>query len=113
MKFVEVPGRPVPYSRVRAGQGRLYLPERYRDYRRLLSDTFALTLPRLGDEMIEVEVEVGSEGVRVGVDTSEGSRPKYVRGDLDNYQKAVFDALEDADRISNDRQVVEARVRFT
>lgn len=115
MRFrTEVPGRPVPYSRVRAGKGNLYLPARYRDYRRTLSDTFALTLPRLGPEFVEVDVEVSSDLVVVEMDVVEdGARPKYLRGDLDNYQKAVFDALEDAERITNDRQVVRARVRFT
>lgn len=65
---------------------------------------------------VSVEVVVGPRETRVSVWSVEGqgARPKGVTGDLDNYAKAILDALQHGDHpvIRNDQQVVALSVRF-
>lgn len=58
-------------------------------------------------------IDVMEDGVEVGVWTEhEKMRPKGVRGDIDNYAKAVLDVLQESGVIENDRQVQRLVVGF-
>jgi Holliday junction resolvase RusA-like endonuclease len=113
-------GRPVPYPRSRLSNktGRPFQPAKYRqwltDARYQLMDAGA-GRNGYGDSKVSALVIVGSDLVRVRLETSETGRPKYVRGDLDNYVKAALDAIQGQgphSLIDDDRQVVEIRAVF-
>ncbi len=101
-----IPGRPVPAARARVVNGHAYTPQRYREWKseaafRLRSQTDARF-----DGPVSVTVVVGADGIGVTVEPVEGSRPKGVRGDLDNIAgKSVLDALQDAGVLVNDSLV--------
>lgn len=91
---MRVEGRPVPWSRTRGRGKRRYTPRKYRDFKALLQlQARAAGAPRTGREDVRL-------AVRVGLANRSG------QGDLDNYCKAVMDALEGV-IWANDRYIVE------
>jgi Holliday junction resolvase RusA-like endonuclease len=118
MSEIEIKGRPVPFARPgRRADGRRYTPKAYAGWKRLAASTMSLGLARRQIEKVETgpvkaTIVVRSEGVTIELEPSARIRPKYVRGDLDNYLKAALDAAQDAGWISDDRQVVEIAVVF-
>lgn len=133
---VHIPGKPIPYPRSGGSGARRYTPGPFRDWIELAAKAIAETEGvELGiSTPVAVEVVVSLSGVHVdleilgrrGGDSTSTSlwidlansapfeRPKGLRGDLDNYAKAVLDALQWRDEnpiappgwIIDDRQVV-------
>ena len=97
---LSVPGRPVPKSRPRTGQGRVYTPARTRDYERAVKEVAQLSCKH----PLEGELWMSAHF--------------YFRdnkaGDIDNYIKSIFDGMEGV-CFHNDRQikVLEASIRRT
>lgn len=58
------------------------------------------------------DITVHPDGILVVYRDPETERPKGIRGDLDNYGKAVADAAEAAGALENDRLVVNSTIRF-
>jgi len=94
---LEILGRPVPKSRPRLGRGgKTFTPERTRLYEEAVAWQCRAQRVWLGRSAVEVTIELHS--------TAE------LRGDLDNYAKAVLDGLQAGEAIVNDRQVVALHV---
>ncbi len=120
-----IPGRPVPYPRSSINRaGRRFTPEKFRQWQHA-----AAWLIRGSDVRrdirgpVRIRLDVHSDGILVELDEltnlgHEGrARPKHVRGDLDNYSKAVLDAIQfkiggGPGWIDDDRQVVNLWARF-
>lgn len=65
------------------------------------------------DGPVGMTVEIGSDWVTVDVyELEESHRPKYITGDLDNYHKAIQDALNKVAYI-DDKQVHYLDLRFS
>lgn len=120
---IEIPGVPVPFGRPvsvpdREHEGRTIRvnPQRYRGWRHYAADVLRLRSGRArytGE--VAVTVDVYPDRVRVGIaelDRDDRRRPKHLRGDLDNYGKAVLDALQTSGVIVDDRQAAALTVVF-
>lgn len=107
---IVLPGRPVPFARPASGHN----PERYAGWRDAAAGRINLT--RRGvtyDGPVHVEVYVYADGVVAAITGSTPDvRPSAVTGDLDNYVKAVLDAIQDGHLIDNDRQVQRVTAYF-
>ena len=92
-----VMGRPTTKGRPRLGRRRrAYTPARTIAYEKLVADQWdeqnAGVEPLTGP--VGVRFIIGSEGVEVEVwELEQSARPKYVTGDIDNYEKALSDGL--------------------
>lgn len=103
-----IPGRPVPFTRPgEARDGHRYTPAEYEAWLDSAAWRFkAATRTREFDGPVVLEVTVRGDGIDVTVSEHDGRRPKGITGDLDNYVKAVGDALQRSGVIGNDRQVL-------
>lgn len=114
-----LPGRPVPFARTdrNPATGRRYNRAEYQvwlnaaawEVKRQRGDTF--TGP------VAVSVTVFPNGIGVGITDALPARPKGIQGDLDNYLKAVADALgsrrgRGGGAILDDRQIAGLRATF-
>lgn len=101
-------GRPVTKGRPRLGRRRrAYTPARTIEYEHLVAQQW--DEQNEGNEPftgpVGVRFIIGSEGVEVEVWELDGSyRPKYVTGDIDNYQKSLGDGLN-GHAYKDDKQV--------
>lgn len=78
--------------------------------------------PRLKPDVpVVAEIVVESDAIYVSIAPWEGERmrPKHIRGDIDNYTKAVLDAIQRSGRqpfaagpINDDRDVIAVTTRF-
>ena len=120
---VHIPGRPIPYPRSGGSGSRRYTPSRFRDWIELAAKAIAETDGiELGVEgPVAVSIDVTPRGYDVELTRSTIVRPGGLRrGDIDNYAKAVLDALQWRDDhplappgwILNDAQVVDESARF-
>ena len=121
-----IPGRPVPYPRssINPRTGRRVTPRRYRDWLRSAAWTIQQSdLRRDLRGPVRAHITVHTDGVDVEIVElpnigEEGrARPKHLRGDLDNYAKAVLDAAQfkiggGSGWIDDDRQVVRLWASF-
>lgn len=116
----KIPGKPIAWARAggRAdGRGR-YTPEPYRTWKAgaAVAAQAAAKLRRFpeGSEVaVAIDVFPGRVEVRVSaLEADDRRRPSDLTGDLDNYAKAVLDALQAAGTIANDHAVADLRVRF-
>lgn len=104
-------GKPVPFTRPgQTSAGKRFTPERYR----LWKDAAAWQMKgqHLGDKPVRVLIHVYSNRIEYDFAVTEPTRPRGIRGDLDNYVKAVLDAAQDSGVIADDRQVVSIEAIF-
>jgi Holliday junction resolvase RusA-like endonuclease len=95
---LEIPGAPVPWQRPQRGLGgQFFTPKRTLDYEERVSWAARSKHVRLRTAPIEVRIELWSASV--------------LRGDLDNYSKAILDGLQKGEAFDNDRQVVSLQVQ--
>lgn len=108
-------GRPITKGRPRLGRRRkAYTPEATVQFEASIRQAW---LEQHGNEPLEgpvgMTVEIGSDHIYVDVyELEEPHRPKYVRGDADNYLKAISDGLNGA-AYQDDKQVHYVDLRFT
>jgi Holliday junction resolvase RusA-like endonuclease len=111
-----IPIRPMAYKRVRSGGGnRIYNPPEYRDWKnnvRMLA-RYARTSGKTTDLPVSVDITLFSDRIEAEIIevTDRDFARQGMRGDIDNYAKAVLDALEGVGFL-NDRQVRHLTVRF-
>lgn len=104
--------KPFPKERPRATRsGVMYTPQKTRDYEKRVLDLFKEDFPDHDPiaEPISVDVEVATDKITVSVSVEE-HKPKGMRGDLDNYVKAILDSLNGAAWV-DDRQIVALTAR--
>jgi len=90
--------KPQVKERPRLGRRRkVFTPERTINYERTLREWWHNNANSIRFEgPIYVGIEIHKEGIRVIIEElDESVRPVGVLGDLDNYQKAVWDGLQD------------------
>lgn len=111
MSYVEIPGFPIAFAR--PGQtpgGRRYTPASYAEWKQKAVAHMRLVnrVPRIGIGPVRAVITVHSDMLAISLEaTEEPTRPKGIRGDLDNYVKAALDAAQDAAWITDDRQVTQ------
>ena len=110
-----VNGRPEPFARTggtftnpHTGKQVRVNPARYRSWKTSAANIFTgsarwRAFPE--GQPVAVVVDVYADKVTVTVDALGTSRRPAIRGDLDNYAKAVLDALTASKVIDDDRQV--------
>ena len=107
---------PVPWQRTRGGyrSEQRYSERRYAEWKTAFAAVARAALIDAGpiDGPVSLEVEVRPSGVSVSVRPVSGGRPAGLRGDADNYLKAVADGLELAGVYANDAAVTVATVRL-
>lgn len=114
-----IPVAPVVKMRPRLGRRRkAFTPEKTVNYENALRAWWQTHNASVRYEgPIYVGVEIHKEGIQVEIIELEQSvRPVGVLGDLDNYQKSVWDGLQDAGELlgafANDKQVEWAEIKF-
>lgn len=90
---VKVPGPPVPKGRPRVGRHGPYTPKRTRDYEEHVGWSCRAVGVTLGARAVNVSIELHSR--------------HQLRGDIDNYAKAILDGMQKGGLIDDDRQVGE------
>ena len=74
--------------------GHAYTPKATKDYEKEISEAWANKWPHPVSGPVGVEVEIGPDYIDIEIyELVEPRRPKGVRGDIDNYQKAILDGL--------------------
>jgi len=93
-----IPLAPVPAARVKHSKWGAYYPPRY--------ETFRKDCRRWLEENLEVKDALTHAELEV-ISTFVCKRPKkpahgYPRGDIDNFEKALYDAITSSERVWND-----------
>lgn len=112
-----LPGMPVAWSRVATRGFQRYTPEPYRGWLLAAGGLVAAEQRRHHrrplEDPVAVALRVFPNGIGVVITPArESARPKGIRGDLDNYGKAVADALEGGGVLRNDRQIEASTLAF-
>ena len=107
VETIWIPGKPVPFGRPVGGAvGRYHNPANYAVWKEAAGYKIKADKTMSFDGPVSVMVGVWADGVSLMVgETPKDARPEGVRGDLDNYVKAVLDAAQDGGLISDDRMV--------
>lgn len=106
-----LPGRPVPFARTRGRGAHRYTPERYRLWKQAVGWHLLRAKVKPIEGPVAVSMIVTPDGVDVDFRPVATTRPKGIRGDLDNYAKAVLDAAQGI-AYHDDRQVTAVSVAF-
>ena len=102
--FVE--GRPVPQERAGSNRGRRYDPPRSSAWKEKVAWAARQAMDRPPtDKAVEVTCRFWKEGVKVEVWILPDVVGYGLRGDVDNYSKAIFDGCEGI-VFENDKQIV-------
>ncbi len=113
-----MPGRPVPYDRAvsainrRTGRPMRVHSQRYRDWRTVAAQAARYAARTTWADPVGVWVGVEADRVEVVITPHTATRPKGVRGDIDNYAKSVLDALQQGGVLADDRLVETLTVTF-
>jgi Holliday junction resolvase RusA-like endonuclease len=111
----EIPGRPIAWARTADANGRRITPARYRAWKELAVGHLAIA-SRFRRMTGEVSIVIDLHPDRVAVKVAaldELRRPgTSIAGDVDNYAKAVLDALQAANVLGDDKQATEVLVRI-
>lgn len=107
---VTIPGRPIAWARTASAGGRRITPARYRQWKQLAASTISLEskFARFDPETeLRVAVHLHKDRTEVAVVAADDRhRPGTgIAGDLDNYAKAVLDALQESGLIADDKAV--------
>lgn len=112
------PARAWPRTKVAmpGGKVRRYNPRAYADWKTENAEKLrAFAGYRTFSGEISVAVDVRPDGYTVRIaalDPGDERRPTSLTGDIDNYAKAILDALQEGNVITNDNQVTDLTVRF-
>lgn len=113
-----IKGKPIVWARAADRRlGGRYTPGPYRSWKTLASQVIALMgrYRRLEGE-ISVTIDLYADRVEVKATTLEPGdnrrQPTGLTGDIDNYAKAVLDAMQTAGVIADDIAVAELHIRF-
>jgi Holliday junction resolvase RusA-like endonuclease len=95
--ILHIPIAPMAYKRARAKGGQFYVPKDYQDWKAeagmLMRNQMKLNGVGPSEGPTSLRIHVGSGYIEVdAVDTLSISHRRKLRGDLDNYIKAILDA---------------------
>lgn len=104
--------KPKVKGRPRVTKRGTYTPKNTVEYEKAVAEAWAEVWPHPVDCPVGVDIEIGSNYIDIEVyELVEARRPKGLRGDIDNYQKAILDALNKV-AFEDDALVHEAFVWF-
>lgn len=110
--------RPIAWARAanKNGGGR-FTPEPYRSWKSLAAQVIAFSAryrELKGEVSITIDLYADRTELRaVALEPTDGRRPGTgLTGDIDNYAKAVLDAMQAAETIADDIAIAELHVRF-
>lgn len=114
-----IKGKPIAWARAadRGRGGGRYTPEPYASWKALAAEVLAFSA-RYRELKGEVTIQIDLFPDRVEVKaqalepTDARRAPTGLTGDIDNYAKAVLDALQKAGTIADDKAIAELRIRF-
>ena len=109
---LEIPGRPVPWQRVRTNQGRFFTPKETRDYEEAVAMLCRATRQSVGDDPCDISIELHETKAIVLITPVPDAPKRKLKGDVDNYAKAILDGLQKGQMIENDKQVRELHLSF-
>jgi Holliday junction resolvase RusA-like endonuclease len=90
--------------------GGFYTPKRTAEYEKAVADCWAEAHQTPQEGPCCVSMEFSKEGTLVGVEPLQGLLSPVLRGDLDNYVKAISDALNGVAYI-DDKQIWQLHAR--
>src|SRR5262245_40655501 len=97
---ITIPGLPVVKARPRRGRGgHFYSPRRNAAYEEMVAFEARRTRVRFGNVSLKATITLYS--------------PERLRGDIDNYAKAILDGLQKGQAFDNDKQIVGLHVNMT
>ena len=113
---VVIPLKPMAYRRQRVTKaGQVYPDRDYQRWKQEFAMLWRFNTRRKPPTVspVSLTITILSDSVEVSVNdvADRGLRPRGIRGDIDNYAKAVMDALNGI-VYDDDRRVVELVVRF-
>lgn len=109
---LEIPGRPVPWQRVRTNQGRFFTPKETREYEEAVAWICKAQRERLGETPCDIEIELHEDKAIVIVTPRPDEPKRKLKGDVDNYAKAILDGMQKGGLMKDDRQVNSLRLSF-
>lgn len=102
---VVIPIKPKPKGRPRFARGRAYTPPETVAFERAVGEAWRAAGGPCLDGPVEVELIFRRDEIEVVVRALDPNRKSPLRGDIDNYVKAVMDGLN-AVAFGDDRQVL-------
>jgi Holliday junction resolvase RusA-like endonuclease len=114
---LDIPVRPrvMPRPRGKAGQ-RAYYPKPYREWRENTAAMLAAAWDEVQGGCIEGPVEVciffSPRSITLWIDRADRAWRSGLKGDIDNYAKAILDIMQQVGMIGDDRQVDQLHVGF-
>lgn len=95
--IVHIPMEPMPYKRARRGKGKsVYVPEEYQEWKSevglLIRNQMKLEQEQPAQSPGHLTIRLRRDSFQIQLLTWPPHRPKGMRGDLDNYIKAILDA---------------------
>jgi Holliday junction resolvase RusA-like endonuclease len=109
---LEIPGRPVPWQRVQTNQGRFFTPQKTRDYEEIVAYIARAKREKIGDVPCDVSIELYEDKAIVTLTPRPDAKKRKLKGDVDNYAKAILDGLQKGQMLEDDRQVNELHLTF-
>lgn len=109
---LEIPGRPVPWQRVRTNQGRFFTPEETREYEQAVAWVARASKHKIGKSAVDVSIELHEDKAIVVITPLPDAKPRRLRGDVDNYAKSILDGLTKGEMWEDDRQVRQLHLIF-
>lgn len=102
----------MPWQRVRTNQGKFFTPRATREYEEMVAWACRATRDRIGDVPCDVEIELYEDRAVVILTPRPDAKKRKLKGDVDNYAKAILDGLQKGQMLEDDRQVNELRLTF-
>ena len=113
---IPIMGKPIVWSRTATlGDGTRVNPQRYRDWKRHAKDVLQAGAGyRTFRGEVAVDIELHPDRVTVAVEALDDERRAGtgLQGDVDNYAKAVLDALQAGEVLTDDKTVAQLTVRI-
>lgn len=115
---IEILGKPIVWARTTTTpEGKQVTPTRYRAWKRDAAEVLqAGAAYRTFSGEVNVDIELHPDRVTVAVqaldDEDQRRAGTGIQGDVDNYAKAVLDALQYAGVLNDDRDVAQLTIRI-
>ena len=102
-----LPWAGIPKPRPRVTANGTFMPKRYTDWKDAVAEWVALNKIPSHDGPLAINLRFSRDGVHVEIEyMPDDMKRDGVQGDIDNLAGGVYDALQDAGIIENDKQII-------
>jgi Holliday junction resolvase RusA-like endonuclease len=113
---IPITPKAMPRPRGKAGQA-AYYPKPYQEWRDEIGWLLRKNIGEIGRKHIpkppwSIHATFGADFITLHISGAASDRPANLRGDLDNYVKALLDVLQDAEIIDDDKHVTAIQAFF-